>query len=422
MIGVAPGRSRAGRAPCRVGVYGGFGIGNYGNEATLAATLDLLRDAGTPTEITVICEGAERAARDHHVRATALGTPYTGRDRRSPLGVLAVTANRLRLLAEALWIVRRLDAVVVAGCGPLELLGSGAWGAPFETFALALATRLLRRRFVIANIGVEVSERRLTRFFVRTTAQLADYRSYRDENARRAMAELGVAVQHDALAPDLVLGLNLDAGASAPRDRVVVGVMAYFGVHDDRATHAELHDDYTARAVDLVGRCLDAGFEVLLVGGDDDDLPVAHAVARDVARISGVRPAVLDSGDPRALAAAMSGATAVVGVRYHTIVTALCVGTPAVSTGYGRKHVELMRTFGMEKYVHTVETFDVDQVAKQISALGVKRDQVATHLVGQLDRVRSRLSAQRSDLFAAIGLSETRSPELVTAVEKGHRA
>jgi polysaccharide pyruvyl transferase WcaK-like protein len=122
------------------------------------------------------------------------------------------------------------------------------------------------------------------------------------------------------------------------------------------------------------------------------------------------------------LARAMSGAVAVVGVRYHTVVTALCVGTPVVSTGYGRKHAEVMRAFGLEQFVHTVEEFDVESVTEQIATVARDRAVLVPELTAHLRRVRARLLEQRPGLCEAIGLPRGRAPQPAAVRPEGAHA
>src|SRR5690606_3632501 len=63
--------AEAKRAPRRkVAVFGLFGVGNHGNEASLDVVLDMLRRERPDAEIICICAGQARVARDHGVAST----------------------------------------------------------------------------------------------------------------------------------------------------------------------------------------------------------------------------------------------------------------------------------------------------------------------------------------------------------------
>jgi polysaccharide pyruvyl transferase WcaK-like protein len=303
-----------------------FGHGNYGNEATLEAFLGQLDPARfTPLLLT---NDAEAAGALHGVAARMVGGPVNGRS-----GRFGRVANRAGYLAGAFRAVRDCDAIVIAGTGGLE--HAGAFGTPFEIWSLALASRILRRPFLLLDIGVDAHTSAAARFFARNAARLAAYRSYRDEQSRDNMAANGFR-GNDPVVTDMAFALRPTMSAERDERRVVVGVMAY---SDDGAGSGER---YTDRCAELVASLLDRGLEVVVAVGDAEDIPAARTV---VDRFAGRPVSLSPAKTPSELTALMSSAAGVVATRYHTLILALLARTPVVSIGYSAKHQAMQEQF-----------------------------------------------------------------------------
>ncbi len=345
----------------RVGVWGVFGRGNFGNEATLAALLGRLRVAGA--DAILFCEDPGAATSLHGVPARRLGAPAASHGSR--LARLWQTGmNRLRLVRGAFEAVGTVDSVVIAGTGGLERYGSGAFGTPFEIWSLGVAARLRGRSFVLLDIGVEYLPRAIARFFVRGAARAASYRSYRDAASRECMVRTGVAAAgDDAVVADLALWLDAPAAEEREPDRVVVGVMDYWG-RDSEPDAEAANRRYVASCRELVGDLLAAGWKVDLVGGDEVDLGVARRLAAEAGSDD---VGVVEARSPEALTRTMARASVVVGTRFHTLVMALIAQTPIVSVGYGEKHRALLLQLDRPDQHVDVEAFSPAEVAALVS-------------------------------------------------------
>ncbi|KZM79378.1 polysaccharide pyruvyl transferase family protein [Cellulosimicrobium sp. I38E] len=370
----------------RVGLWGVFGTGNFGNEATLSALLQ--RFAPAPLVPVVLCERPDEARARHGVEAVALG-PVVERSRAGRWGRLVGTArDRAGLLVGAVRTVRDLDAVVLAGTGCFERLGSGAWGVPYEIWALSLATRLRRRPFVVLDVGAETSPRATARAFVRSAARSARYRSFRDESSRSSMVAIGAAAPDDVVATDLAFGLDLRSAPPPAAERsLVLGVMAYRGRDDSQGADPEAA--YRARVLRLVRLLDEAGWHVTLVGGDDVDLGFARS-------LEGLPPhvAVVEARTPEELVALTGRAVVTVATRYHSVIMSLLAGTPVVSIGYGEKHRAVLLQLGLEDTHRDVETFDPVEVVAMVEDQARRHDEIRARIASGVADARERLDAQ----------------------------
>ncbi|MGN6205862.1 polysaccharide pyruvyl transferase family protein [Humibacter sp.] len=377
----------------RVGLWGVFGRGNFGNEATLAAFLERLNsDEYDPV---LFCEDPAAASALHGIPALSLGRPVEGRARSGLHGVASAGVNRLRLLRGALAAARSVDVVVVAGTGGLERYGSGAFGTPFEIWALGRGSRMARRPFVLLDIGVEVLPRKLARFFVRGAGKSADYRSYRDSTSRANMIVNGLhEAASDPVVTDLAFALRPPRSAPAAVPTVALGVMDYWGRDSSHETSEAVHKGYTAQLITLTRAFQSRGYAVRLVGGDDGDLGFAHLLA---ASLTDGTP-VVEARSPDELVTEMSAAHVVVASRYHTVIMGLLAGTPVVSIGYGDKHRAILDQLGLRYEHHDIESFDAHEVAEAAMRLASERSELTTGIDEAVDAARERLDAQWRDI------------------------
>lgn len=309
--------------------------------------------------------------------------------------MLSITKNRAAYLLGALRIVRSLDSVVIVGTGGLE--HTGAFGTPFEIWALGIASRIFRRPFVLLDIGVDRSKSRLTRMFTRSSGRLASYRSYRDESSRSNMIANGLhAASRDPVVTDMALSLEASCGAMRDPTLVVLGVMDYRGADDDDLRALE---DYRERCTRIVDGLLAAGFRVTLVAGDDEDLPtaryVAHQFSSDAVTLAAART-------PAELTLLMSEASTVVAARYHTLIMSLLARTPVVSIGYSEKHRAMLRQFSLPDTHQDSSEFDPAEVVALVTAAVAHREDLSARIDHGVASARQRLDAHWPEVLATL--------------------
>lgn len=405
MGALAPaGRRVTARRKIRLGLWGVFGRGNFGNEATLTALLQRLDPARY--ESILFCEDPEAATAIHGLPARSLGRPFDGGSGGRAARARAAATNRLALLRDALDAVRSVDAVVIAGTGGLERYGSGAFGTPFEIWALGRGSRVARRPFVLLDVGVETLPRRLARYFVRSAGRASGYRSYRDASARDSMVANGLrAAASDPVVTDLAFGLRLERSALAPAPTVDLGVMDYWGRDSSHESSEATHAAYADRCAGLVRELRSRGWRVRLIGGDDGDLQFA----RELAGTLGDGTEVIDARTPQELVSEMSAAHVVIASRYHTLIMALLAGTPVLSIGYARKHGAMLEQLGLAAEHRDIEDFEPAEVAQAVTALAADREALTVRIDAAVEAARARLDAQAPTLDAVLESSRAAS-------------
>jgi len=289
------------------------------------------------------------------------------------------------------WWVRRHDVVLVAGMGILETTVPGkAWGFPLGLLCLAVASRITGTWFGLVCVGAEIDGDPVIRWMLRSTASMAQYRSYRDQLSRDAMRQVGVQVTDDEVYPDLVFGLTCPTPHRQPL-LIGVGVMNFRGRSTNPARAAAAHEQYRKRITEVVQRLTADGWHVRLLIGDVEDIPVAEGIRSAVSIVDDtsrppVEVALAKTIDE--LLAQLAETHVFIGTRYHNVLAALALGTPTLSVGYARKNRELMEAFGLGGFCQEAHLLDVALTLDQV------RDAVEHH--DTLSRlIRDRLPDMR---------------------------
>src|SRR5665647_1032659 len=100
----------------RIGIFGEFGIRNFGNEASLRVMLEML-GRHPDRELLVVCDNPARVEIEHGVRATSIYHPGAGRR-----GLVGRVLGKMRDATWTFRTVRGVDVVVVPGTGIFEAL------------------------------------------------------------------------------------------------------------------------------------------------------------------------------------------------------------------------------------------------------------------------------------------------------------
>jgi polysaccharide pyruvyl transferase WcaK-like protein len=396
--GLSGGRERSAAAP-RVGMFGLFGSGNIGNDGSLEVMLAYLRAAHPDAILDVRCPGPKRIRAGFGVDASPLQwyTQYAARASGVSAIVLKVLGKGIDVFRTASW-VRRHDVVIVPGTGILETtLPLRPWTTPFALFSVCVSSRLFGTKVALVSVGANVTSKRVSRWLLVSSARLAFYRSYRDEQSRDAMRRAGVrSAAQDPVYPDLAFALPAPPVGPVGTRAVGVGLMDYYGGNDDRRRAGELHAAYLAKIRLFVQWLVDGGRTVRLFAGDDaDDLVVQQISANLRASRPDLEPTRLVAEPVRSLSdlmRQMAAVDAVVATRFHNVLCALKLGKPALSIGYAGKNAALMAEMGLDGLSQHTAALDVDRLIEQFTELESRSAQLRQTL-----KERGAAQAQRLD-------------------------
>jgi polysaccharide pyruvyl transferase WcaK-like protein len=355
----------------RVAAYGYFGIGNLGNEGSLAALLTYLRQSHPQVPVSCFALDPDAVQGEHGIHAVQLNTFRANPNRGGPLVNARKAIGRLRDIPRTYKMLGDVDVVIVPGTGALETqLGIPPWGLPYWLFLVTVMCRLRRRKIALVSVGAEYAKNPIMRFFYRWTVRLADSCSYRDENSRQAVRAMGVNGRLGEVYPDIAFALPTPEGHATRPGHVAIGVMAYSGGADDPVEGTDVRGVYVENMAQLVTRLVDEGRSVTLVIGDFADREVAAEIHSLVRRarpnVLPDRLAVSAASDLQGIMAELSRAEVVVASRFHNVIAALMMAKPTVSLGYAGKHTDLLAEFGLLDFAQGLDAFDVDRLTRQI--------------------------------------------------------
>jgi polysaccharide pyruvyl transferase WcaK-like protein len=376
------------RPPLRIALVGGFGIGNFGNDASLEAVAAFLRSERPDAELSCICtKPVETSAKfAGPVWPTVL----------RPRGVwrwLDMALLRLPSLAAnwiySLTVLDRFDVVLFPGTGVFDDFLDTPLGWPSRLLRWSLAARLRGVRVVFLSVGAGPIVNPISRLLMKTAAQLAQHRSYRDSNSREFMLGVGVDDEASSVLPDVAF--LLPAPPERPRPpgakiTVGVGVMNYSGWRKDDA----IYGSYIATHARLI-EWLEAheyGVQIL-VGQTTDWRTVREIEARLGRSLTDMREEEMDSFHDVMRACATTDL--VVASRYHVQIAALQLGRPVISLSYAPKNDALLADAGLDGFSQDIHAIDFDLLTRQLEMLARDHERYAGVVMERVSAMRQRL-------------------------------
>ena len=385
--------------PLRIALAGGFGNGNFGNDASLEATLQLLRQHIPDALVSSICD-------DPNVITERFGIPAIKLAHR-PRGALRLLDNALLRLPSglanwmrALWAVRRFDVVLFAGTGVFDDYRTGPMGFPAQVFRWSILARLTGARLVFLAVGAGPIVNPISRFFLRTAAQCAVQRSYRDEHSRAYMESIGVRDRDTIVLPDVVFALPINEPPPPVRNTrpltIGLGVMAYRGWRIDEKIGA----DYLEKLARFVRHAEAKGHAIRLLVAEPSDL-------RSLGKLKVLLADDLDRGGDAMrtlhdVMAEVRGCDLVIASRFHVLIAGLKLGRPCISLSYGPKHDDLMDAVGMSDFAQQADNFDFDLLASHVARVAAEPAAYSALVHSRVELFVAGISNLGRDLLAAL--------------------
>lgn len=387
----------------RIALFGGFGIGNFGNDASLEALLTFMREEYPEAELSCICTKPEGLPAHISLPATRLTIAPRGLVGklntlflRGP-GALASWVHSFRVLG-------RVDAVLAAGTGVFDDFRDSPFGWPSRLLRWTLAARLRGVRFAFISVGAGPIISPISRELMKRAALFAEHRSYRDQDSHDFMRSIGVDRPGDVVLPDLafLLPAPADARVEGGPLTVGVGIMNYRGWRDSEA----VYQSYLALQIRLIEWLQAQGHVVRLVIGQApaDLIAVRDIETRLGCKLSGPREDGMRSIHDAM--AAIAETDIVIASRYHVQIAALKMGRPLLSLSYAPKNEALMADAGLEGFSQDITddpgAVDFERLTGQFNTLADGRDRytaIVRERVGAMV-IRLRDALRRLELTA----------------------
>jgi polysaccharide pyruvyl transferase WcaK-like protein len=422
-------RPRKSMKPLRISLYGHFGAGNLGNECTLQAVIEGILQRRPDVELQCLCTYPEDVQRRHgipafrsSIRGAAESSPFKPRTNQTAAAVPALQPawlkgklKRLRRVwleivhwTRMLRVMRRTDMLIVAGTGIVADYMCGPLGWPYDIFKLSILAKICRVKLVFLSVGAGPITHPLSRWFIKTSLWLADYRSYRDQASRRYLAEIGFSNDRDAVYPDVVFGLyrrHLVSKSVHADGRRVVGL----GLKDYSGAIGLLDTPEYRRYLDtmatLVSWLYEHDFNVRILIGDFqfDSRVTEEFVDLLRSRKLPVEPSQL-MAEPALtvdeLLRQIEETDVVISPRYHNLVLAMILDKPVMALSDHAKLDSLLTDLGLAQYLMPLDNLRNEDLSARFERLDGDAERIRSYIRERLENYSRAVDEQYALLLA----------------------
>jgi len=307
-------------------------------------------------------------------------------------------------------VMWRTDMLIVAGTGIVADYMCGPLGWPYDIFKLSILAKLCRVKFVFLNVGVGPITHPLSRWFLKTSLRLANYRSYRDEASRRYLAGIGFSNNRDVVHPDVVFGLCgrhlVSKSVRASGRRIVgLGLKDYSGVIGrlDRPEYRQYLDTMAAFVSWLHEH--DFGVRILMGDFQFDSRVMLEFVDLLRSRNLPAEPSWLIAEPALTvdeLLRQMAETDVVISPRYHNLVLAMILEKPVMALSDHAKIDSLLTELGLAQYLMALDNLRGEDLKSRFEQLDGDAERVRSYIREQLQNYRQALDKQYALLFSEL--------------------
>jgi polysaccharide pyruvyl transferase WcaK-like protein len=374
-------------------LFGNFGTLNWGNEGTLEATIQNVREWSSERSLICVCTEPDEVKKRYSIDVFPVRAPYTRffKDTNN----LVIKALRKLFLAPPVTVLHLIrgailmmssTTMIIPGTGLLNDFGTGPLGIPYLIFKWCLLARIFGVKLVFLSNGAGPLREKLSRVFIVHALRLADYRSYRSEEDRIYVKEIGVDTENDHVLPDLAFSLKnkiFDQETNGETSRIVgLGIMDYYGEYGISKGHELVHENYINTMYQFVEYCLEKQFKIrMLIGDSTYDTSVKREFLKlirdrvDGQDLNNVLDSEVKSLDD--LLMDLSRSEIIVSPRFHNIIYGMMLGKPVLSLSYHNKFESLMKSSDLSDYALNLDDMDINLLKDTFESLYEKREDVS---------------------------------------------
>ena len=363
----------------RIVVSGYYGAKNAGDEAMLAAMLEVLGDLDPELHITVISADPADTERRHGVHA--VGSFDVG-------GIFSA--------------VRRADLFVSGGGSLLQNITSRR--SLYYYMAVILFALLLGRRVMLYAQGIGPVTGRFACWCMRWIGNRVSLITVRDEGSMAELRRLGITRPPMECTADPVLGIHpvgREAGRAILARCGADGAKPVVGISVRDWQGWQHYKEILAEISDAIVRELDARV-IFLSMQYPEDVQTAKTIAARTAEECIVLDGEYTTSELLSLVANMD---LMIGIRLHALIFAGVMGVPMIGISYDPKVDRFLRSIG-EKPVNDLQDITTASVLKE-----VRRKWAARH----------EFTAANADLLAHMRILAARNAELAMGLVQGKR-
>ncbi len=314
--------------------------------------------------------------------------------------------------------LRTQDLLIVSGGGQLDEEWGGPWGHPYALFKWAVLARIARVPFAVASVGACKITSTFSRLFLSAALSLAQYRSYRDMNSKKAAARLLRRAVLDPVIPDIAFSLPSaevppPAGIrsiSQGRRVVAISPIAYAKPRIWVCEDSALYERYLQEMARVMSQLLQCEYFLVFVwSGLGEDDRVVHEIMGlldDESKQRAARqmyiPVIRNWKD---LVALLQDADLLIASRLHSTILGFVTQTPTVAISFDPKVDWVMEDLGMTEYLLQIGDFSAKHVIHALDQLMLRRDSVLEKIASYRDATPS-IFARQYDALVGLALQQ----------------
>jgi polysaccharide pyruvyl transferase WcaK-like protein len=399
--------------------FGVFGKQNLGNECTLQATMYNIHKVMPDATFTCLCSVPEDAEVRHNIPAFAAHRAYPAwldshlwPGRRSRLMKLLrhiVFRMPLELIhwAKGFKVVKGSQMFIVPGTQVVSDYLTGPFSWPYDIFKWAIIAKLSRVKLLFLNIGVGPISHPLSRWLIKASLNLSDYRSYRDIASKQYVEKMRLCQGCDSVYPDLAFSFQstlLPACHNVGKQRPVFGIglkdyLGRGGVRDRHNNHT--YRDYLNTLGDLVAWLCEREYMVRVIIGD---VLYDSGVKQDFMELLQARGLMNQQGrivaEPvftvEQLLSQIAAVDFLITSRFHNLVLALMLNKPVVCLSDHGKLDSLMTEIGLAEYCLPLPNLDFGNLIDRLVKLETNADALRPYIKQKTEEYRRTLDEQYS--------------------------
>jgi polysaccharide pyruvyl transferase WcaK-like protein len=411
----------------RIALFGNFGTGNLGNEATLQAMVLNVRKYLPNAEISCICPKPENTAKQYDIFAVPIRAPFpiwrSDRERKVADGSISKVLDRSRRVLvypfvdayrwfKGFTALKDYDLLIMTGTGMVGDFAIGPFDLHYDMLRWAVVSKLCGCKLLFASVGGGPIRHWLSRWFIKAALALADYCSYRDAASKDHLEAVGIDVTHHAVYPDLAFSLPkavipVKQESERRETTIGVGIMNYHRRIGGSGSDQTIYREYVARIASLVVRLIERGYTVrILIGDVIWDQNVRGDLRKELeecgcnyedGRIIDEPAVSVDE-----LLLQLASVDVVASSRFHNVLLGLMLGKPAMAISYHEKFQPLMSGVGLDEFCCDIEQIDVDELIGKIVKLVEDAPAIEARLALKTESYRATLDEQYRRMFEGI--------------------
>ena len=411
-----------------IGLLGPFGFGNLGDAAIQQAMIQNIRGRLPHADIIGFSLNPADTRARHGIPAHLISQRFNGNTAifdGLPPKVRAHVFTKLiqRLIiniprefvgfTKALSLLENFDYLIISGGGQLDDSWHGPWGHPFTLLKWSVAARMRNVSLWVVSVGAGPIDSRLGRLFLKMVLRLAKYRSYRDEESKVLLQNIGFQ-NDDPVFPDLAFSIqssSLKKRVGKKQDPLIVGIgpIAYFDPRGWPEKDELVYQAYLRKLASFVAWLIRQGNKVLFfVGEQIHDRKVIVDLRNILEQMQLVKDGnIIDTNikSVEDLLSSLSLPDLVIASRFHGVLLSLVMLRPVIALSYHEKIDNLMKDFGLAQYCFPIDNFEVEWLQDSFNNLVERRVETRESIESTVQKQRSKLNRQYDSLFDNLVIS-----------------